>query len=1341
MREIEKREHGCQRCGAKLSSDAPEGLCPRCLMALNLATQTRLQEGETNPAATGTRIPRIDEIAKHFPQLEILECLGRGGMGVVYKARQPRLNRLVALKILAPEREKDSSFATRFEKEAQALAQLSHPNIVTIHDFGESGGMFYLLMEFVDGVTLRQLLNRERLVPSEALAIVPQICEALQFAHDHGIVHRDIKPENILLDRRGRVKVADFGLAKLVGKSNETPGSEGTTANPAFTEAGKVMGTPQYMAPEQISHPAEVDHRADIYAVGVVFYQLLTGELPGKKFEPPSAKVQVDVRLDEVVLRALQREPELRYQQASELKTRVETIAHGERATTTANRAQPLPSLWKTIASIVGVLFFAGTSLGFCLDSLMVGFRPGAVVLCVMLVVAPIAGLLMRRRVRAWREPGPDGLPVGRPWFLALAISGLITALPVIGFATFFAIALYHDRHWNPTPMEAIVVPLSWFGAVLLPIATRILFREANPAPKSRILGTALFAVSTACVLLIVGSGSSLLRHHFSTDNGQNTFTSSTFDQDVAFGPVVEREITVGSDDRSFYSFDTENYVAPPTDFDPTDFDNSITTIDHSKLWNWLTANNVDVFAQRVNGKPVIAFSDMVTVLMNENEFDRMTFANLQNREEWKVAIGAQVRPSVSNNPRLGSGRSPTIAFQTRYDQAGMLRVEGIRSNPPRIVIRYKLATPRANAGMAHNHQKPSNTYPTKRASIIELILPFHAVPEEFVDFEKGTLVTLPASISLTNVSNGLRWFHQSGADAVAMDSPPQIVGSTMALLARLTMEEKGVQHGPLKVGDGCVFSSANQDDWENFADPEIRAKAAAATFNSSAVLPGAKLASYFLFKTSGQRIGVLQVVEFTDQPPGLKVRYKILPETPATIPAASIQTPVANKSRTSAGKRQFGPAMERVINATSVHTNSFLDLDSGELITPPDQIAADFGPEDTAGDWTSRFFGDKATRMKEWPDTSGADIMVGAGHTSGPGEDKGLTMFGGLSLAFVNWDTSAEDIVKTIQNAEEQIPKATSEPMPFSFMRPGTELPKSFAFKTREGTVGVLEILAFIEQPRGVRVRYKIVEPTVPDYPRAWQKMESLKSLAGRVEKAIDRGDMEEACSTARKLVAESRSYNRFVRNTKFEFAPGFVTGLSKLVEATAAGDLEKAKARLEDLRKFGGTIPYGDLQQLAETGQAPQQQNKRQRFTPDRSRASETSWSVMDQPSTLNPEGWAIMAHIALDGVVPARMPGETVDFCRIKMVEGSDEGITLRIENVKEKTVLTLKLMRDQPAELLIDGKGYRVVYPSTYVALKDADTTPFALVIVTRTNSEQEPENGSNKTSKTSGTKNQ
>ena len=245
-------------------------------------------------------------------------------MGVVYKARQKTLNRFVALKLLAPERVQDPKFAERFTREAQALAALNHPNIVTIHDFGQAGGFYFLIMEFVDGLNLRQLLRMRKFTPEEALAIVPPLCDALQFAHDRGIVHRDIKPENLLLDKTGRVKVADFGIAKMLGAA--LAGSAGGPAAPENATQAAV-GTPSYSAPEQKTDPRRVDSRADIYSLGVVFYELLTGELPGQRIEPPSKKVQIDVRLDEVVLRALETAPELRYQQASDVKTMLQTIA------------------------------------------------------------------------------------------------------------------------------------------------------------------------------------------------------------------------------------------------------------------------------------------------------------------------------------------------------------------------------------------------------------------------------------------------------------------------------------------------------------------------------------------------------------------------------------------------------------------------------------------------------------------------------------------------------------------------------------------------------------------------------------------------------------------------------------------------------------------------------------------------------------------------------------------------------------------------------------------------------------------------------------------------------
>ena len=338
----------CPHCGKPVLPTALGGICPECMLKAGLATQT---EGPGATGLHGTKAvhppPSPAEIASLFPQLEILECLGRGGMGVVYKARQPRLNRLVALKILARDKEQDAQFAERFTREAQALARLSHPNIVTVHDFGQVGQasslppsakqnekpetgkmpvpLCYLVMEFVDGLSLRQLLQTGKMKPEQALTIVPKICEALQYAHEQGIVHRDIKPENILLDKQGRVKIADFGIAKMVGVE---------AGQQTLTGAKDVMGTPHYMAPEQIEKPQTVDHRADIYSLGVVFYEMLTGELPLGKFAPPSAKVQIDVRLDEVVLRALEKEPERRYQQVSEVKTQLETIAASEKGQT-----------------------------------------------------------------------------------------------------------------------------------------------------------------------------------------------------------------------------------------------------------------------------------------------------------------------------------------------------------------------------------------------------------------------------------------------------------------------------------------------------------------------------------------------------------------------------------------------------------------------------------------------------------------------------------------------------------------------------------------------------------------------------------------------------------------------------------------------------------------------------------------------------------------------------------------------------------------------------------------------------------------------------------------------
>jgi serine/threonine protein kinase len=331
----------CPECGTPLA--VAGALCPTCLLQRGLEPNTI---PPTIPASSWTP-PTPEELAPFFPDLDTLSLLGRGGMGAVYKARQKSLDRLIALKILPPQLAADPSFPQRFTHEAQALARLNHPGIVTIYDFGQRTApspepstlnpdppsLFFLSMEYIDGLSLRQLLTASRLDPTTALAIVPQICDALQYAHDRGIVHRDIKPENILLTQTGTIKIADFGLALLMHPASEP--------SPLAPDPSAHAGTPHYMAPEQSASPESVDHRADIYALGVVFYQMLTGELPTGKFSAPSTKVHIDIRLDEIVLRALDQSPDRRYQNATEFKTEIETVLTTPQPATPINPPPP----------------------------------------------------------------------------------------------------------------------------------------------------------------------------------------------------------------------------------------------------------------------------------------------------------------------------------------------------------------------------------------------------------------------------------------------------------------------------------------------------------------------------------------------------------------------------------------------------------------------------------------------------------------------------------------------------------------------------------------------------------------------------------------------------------------------------------------------------------------------------------------------------------------------------------------------------------------------------------------------------------------------------------------
>ena len=295
----------CPKCGASPSGETTDGLCPACLMAEVMAPSGPQGRWEA---------PGSEELAAMLPQYEIEGLLGRGGMGAVYGGRQVELDRRVAIKILPANLGHDGQdYAARFKLEARAMARLKHPGIVTVYDFGQTAeGLLYFVMEFVEGMDVQAMIAREgRLHSANAIAIAAHVCEALHYAHSHGIIHRDIKPANVIVGYDGLVRVADFGLAKVMN-------SEATSA---LTLSGTVMGTPNYLAPEVLLFGTEVDHRADLYAVGVMLYHMLTGRVPYGAFEMPSFQIPgLDPRLDTIVAKAMREDPGLRYQSAEAMR-------------------------------------------------------------------------------------------------------------------------------------------------------------------------------------------------------------------------------------------------------------------------------------------------------------------------------------------------------------------------------------------------------------------------------------------------------------------------------------------------------------------------------------------------------------------------------------------------------------------------------------------------------------------------------------------------------------------------------------------------------------------------------------------------------------------------------------------------------------------------------------------------------------------------------------------------------------------------------------------------------------------------------------------------------------
>jgi tRNA A-37 threonylcarbamoyl transferase component Bud32 len=699
-------------------------------MALNLKSETVFTD-DTPPAQPP--LPP-EEIAPHFPQLEIMECLGRGGMGVVYKARQKTLNRLVALKLLAPERVRDAKFAGRFTREAQALAALNHPNIVTIHDFGQAGGFYFLLMEFVDGVNLRQLLRARRLTPEEALAIVPPLCDALQFAHDRGIVHRDIKPENLLLDKAGRVKVADFGIAKMLGTANggdhagQPASSENVTQN--------AVGTPGYSAPEQKTDPQRVDSRADIYSLGVVFYEMLTGELPGKRIEPPSGKVHIDVRLDEVVLRALENKPELRYQQVSEVKTLLETIA----ATPASPRQPAVPSyrinpgvdyrskatLWglpllhvalgvdpqtgqervaKGIIAIggraQGVVAFGGVAMGgLAFGGMAIGvfaFGGGAIG-----IVSFGGGAIALLAAFGGGAIAPIALGGGAIGYLAFGGRG--AGAHVWDAATKDPVARQFFLPWA----KALMANMQWLTAIFITfiigigvgvplwIQTRVKMGSAGEGvtdPLSEAGGMVrkvggsyiriFLAVSLGVAVLLAVLIPYAFYLHTHKAHAAQTPPAAAAQTSLAFGPVIERTLRINGTECDFLVFrsgellrhscvDGDVYNSTP----PTAF------------MQWVTKNGVDIgFCARTN--KFFGPLGLTTFDMGAFEFPYDTVPDAQiprfrSRAEWQEYNASHDRPA--ENPFMG----PMVGVTNIWNDLTAAQLHGPAEDIPAVFLKEK---------------------------------------------------------------------------------------------------------------------------------------------------------------------------------------------------------------------------------------------------------------------------------------------------------------------------------------------------------------------------------------------------------------------------------------------------------------------------------------------------------------------------------------------------------------------------------------------------------------------------------------------------------------------------
>lgn len=409
--------------------------------------------------------PSIDEMHVLLPAYEVNRLIGRGGMGAVYEGRQKTLDRPVAIKVLPSEvAKRDPHFVERFKRESRAMAKLAHPNIVAVYEAGEtSDGLLYFVMELIDGVDVARMIESEgRLPPDRVLRICRDVCDALMYAHAQGIVHRDVTPSNIIINRQGQVKVADFGLAKL--------------EEPNRNASSTVMGKPDFVSPEAFVPGIEIDGRADVYALGVSIYQMLTGKLPRGRFELPSHLVPgVDERLDAVIDRAMQTDRDKRYSSAAEVRSALDVImtrsVSREVSVATTNATQPMRA--------------GGMSVRVPGAAAAKARRWPVEKMALAIAVAALAGVALVIGNQVWRTSGKseDAKPMKQDKTAAVAPVPPLTRPPSTWVTETVSVAVQTSSvrsktqirwHWrNPLPQGSSLMDVLWDGRRFIAVGDR----------------------------------------------------------------------------------------------------------------------------------------------------------------------------------------------------------------------------------------------------------------------------------------------------------------------------------------------------------------------------------------------------------------------------------------------------------------------------------------------------------------------------------------------------------------------------------------------------------------------------------------------------------------------------------------------------------------------------------------------------------------------------------------------------------------------------------------------------------------------------------------------------